>query len=38
VVSALAVFTIGVILVLSLLVSALSGPGAVAADAHAPVR
>lgn len=38
VVSALAVFTIGVILALSLLVSLLSGPGAVAADAQAPVR
>ena len=38
VVSALAVFTVGVILALSLLVSLLSGPGAVAADAQAPVR
>ena len=38
VVSALAVFTIGVILTLSLLVSWLSGPGAIAADAQAPVR
>jgi iron(III) transport system permease protein len=38
VVSALAVFTIGVILALSLLVSLLSGPGAVAADVQAPVQ
>jgi iron(III) transport system permease protein len=38
VVSALAIFTIGVILALSLLVSWLSGTGAVPADAQAPVR
>jgi iron(III) transport system permease protein len=38
VVSALAVFTIGVILTLSMMVSLLSGPGGVAADAQAPVR
>jgi iron(III) transport system permease protein len=38
VVSALAVFTIGVILTLALLVSWLSGPGAIAADAQAPMR
>jgi iron(III) transport system permease protein len=38
VVSALAVFTIGVILGLSVLVSMLSGQGAVAADAQPPVR
>jgi iron(III) transport system permease protein len=38
VVSALAVFTIGVILTLSLVASLLSGPGGVVADAQAPVR
>ena len=38
VVSALAVFTICVILTLSLVASLVSGPGAVVADAQAPVR
>jgi iron(III) transport system permease protein len=38
VVSALAVFTISMILTLSLVASLLSGPGAVVADAQAPVR